>query len=51
MPEPACRWNLALGLDQRGRVASDHDRIIGQMRDLAGAMGRYQPLHACSVHT
>jgi hypothetical protein len=42
MPEPACRWNLAPGLDQRGRVAPDHDMVIGQMRtnrDLAEALG------------
>jgi hypothetical protein len=41
MPEPACRWNLAPGLDQRGRVAPDHDMVIGQMRtnqDLAEAL-------------
>jgi hypothetical protein len=25
MPEHACRWNLAPGLDQRGRVALGHD--------------------------
>jgi hypothetical protein len=29
-PEHACRWNLAPGLDQRGRVAPGTTRVIGQ---------------------
>jgi hypothetical protein len=29
MPEYACRWNLAPGLDQRGRVAPGHDPGTG----------------------
>jgi hypothetical protein len=40
-PEPGFRWNLAASLDQRGRVAPDHDMVIGQMRtnrDLAEAL-------------
>ena len=43
MPEHACRWNLAPGLDQRGRVAPGHDpgpsEQMGTNRNVAGALG------------
>jgi len=44
--EHACRWNLASGLDLRGRVTRATPPVVGQMgtnRDVAGALERGPP--------